>query len=492
MNLCCIGHTFQYEMEKVCRLFIPFEKIIVSYEMVDSGDFAVTKICENHIYASVSINNCLNESSLDLNDGFSERDAEREIAALLFECFVKLTSYSPKWGIVTGIRPARLYSAVVKELGNEKLAKEFFKEKFFVSSEKISLCEETHLGESKIIKLSESDSFSLYISIPFCPTRCSYCSFVSHAVEKADHLIPVYVDYLCKEIKQTALIAKTNNLKLKTVYMGGGTPTTLDAEQLRVVLGKVKERFDLSDLLEFTVEAGRPDTITEEKLIAIKDCGATRISINPQTMNDTVLGIIGRAHTAQQTIDAFQLARKVGFDNINMDLIAGLPGDTVESFKYTVERLLSLDPESITVHSLSMKRSSKMNISGDFPEIEAGRIADEMVSYARKTLSEKGVLPYYMYRQSKTVGNLENVGYAKEGKECLYNVFIMDETHTILACGASAVTKLREPDGSYIERIFNFKYPYEYINRFDEMMLRKNGINEFYKKYGKIGEVPNV
>ncbi len=492
MNLCCIGHTFQYEMEKLCRIFLPFEKIQISYELVNSSSMAVTRLCGNDIYASVLINGKFAEYKANLINGYSERDAERELAALLFKCFSEITSYLPKWGIVTGIRPARLYSSVAKELGAEQKAKEFFKEKFLVSDEKISLCEETHFGEAKIIELSESDSFSLYISIPFCPTRCSYCSFVSHAVEKADHLIPEYVKYLCKEIEETSVIAKENNLKLKTIYMGGGTPTTLDANQMRTVLDTVNRSFDLSYLLEFTVEAGRPDTITEEKLTAIKECGVTRISINPQTMNDDVLKIIGRAHTTKQTVDAFNLARKVGFDNINMDLIAGLPGDNFESFKSTVEQLLKLDPESITVHSLSMKRSSKLNLSGDFPEIQAGKEADDMVTYARKILTQNEILPYYMYRQSKTVGNLENVGYAKIGKECLYNVFIMDETHTILACGASAVTKLREPNGDYIERIFNFKYPYEYINRFDELMLRKKGIGDFYKKYEKTGEKKDV
>ncbi len=492
MNLCCIGHTFQYEMEKLCRLFIPFEKIQISYDLIESDSLAVTKLCGNNIYASVLVNDKFFEHQGILKNNFNQRDAERELAALLFKCFSELTTYSPKWGIVTGIRPARLYSSVVNELGSQEKVKKFFKEKFYVSDQKISLCEETHLGEAKIISLSEKDSFSLYISIPFCPTRCSYCSFVSHAIEKAEHLIPLYVEYLCKEIELTAVIAKENNLKLKTIYMGGGTPTTLDANQIRVVLDTVKKSFDLSHLLEFTVEAGRPDTITEEKLIAIKECGATRISINPQTMNDNVLKVIGRGHTSKQTIDAFNLAKKVGFDNINMDLIAGLPGDTLDSFINTVEQLLALNPESITVHSLSMKRSSKMNIAGDFPEIEAGKVADKMVSYARNKLSQNKILPYYMYRQSKTVGNLENVGYAKIGKECLYNVFIMDETHTILACGAAAVTKLREPGGNYIERIFNFKYPYEYINRFDELILRKKGISEFYKNYNKLGETEDV
>ncbi len=483
MKLCCIGHGFRYETEKLCRLFLPFEKIEVLDVYEADDKVAVTKQDGEKIYASLKIGEKFCEKSRTLSKPFTERDAERELAALLFLCFAEVTDYSPKWGIVTGIRPARLYSAVIKELGSEDAAKEFFKNKFFVNEEKISLCEETHKGEEEIIRLSQNDSFSLYISVPFCPTRCSYCSFVSHAVEKAEKLIPEYVEYLCKEIKATALIAKENNLKLTTVYMGGGTPTTLSAQQLTRVLSLIKESFDFSTVREFTVEAGRPDTITKEKLIALKNCGVDRISINPQTMSDQVLRAIGRAHTAAQTVEAFIMAREVGFDNINMDLIAGLPGDDFETFKATLNEILKLGPESVTVHSLSMKRSSRMNVSGDFPEIKVGKIADEMVAYARETLSKNGITPYYMYRQSKTVGNLENVGYAKKGKECLYNVYIMDETHTILACGASAVTKMREPGGDYIERIFNFKYPYEYIGRFDELLNRKKGIGEFYGKY---------
>ena len=223
--------------------------------------------------------------------------------------------------------------------------------------------------------------------------------------------------------------------------------------------------------------------MTEDKLKAIKSLGATRISINPQTMNDRVLERIGRRHTSEDTVKAFMLARKCGFDNINTDLIAGLPGDDFESFKDTLSRVLKLEPESVTVHSLAMKRASTLNINSEFPEAQAGKTADMMVEYAKKTLTEAGIFPYYMYRQSKTVGNLENVGYSKKGFECLYNIFTMDETHSVLACGASAVTKLREPNGGYIERIFNYKYPYEYISRFGEILAKKDGITEFYEKY---------
>ena len=246
----------------------------------------------------------------------------------------------------------------------------------------------TEKSEKEIVDLSKPNSFSLYLSVPFCPTRCSYCSFVSHSVDKAGHLIPTYFDHLCKELVYTSEIAKELNLRLETVYMGGGTPTTLSAEQLDKVLSTVNENFDVSSVREFTVEAGRPDTITEDKLIAIKKNGATRISINPQTLNDEVLRVIGRNHTAAQTIEAFNLARKVGFNNINMDLIAGLPQDTFESFKDTLEKIILLDPESVTVHSLSMKRASTLTKKGEFPEIDAGITAALMVEYAKETLKK--------------------------------------------------------------------------------------------------------
>ena len=483
MKLCCIGHSFRYETEKICRLFVPFEKIEVIDTLSYDDNVAVTKIDGRNLYCSLKLSGQFSEKSDFITDTFDNRECERKIAALLFLCFAEITNYKPRWGIVTGIRPTRLYSLVLKETGSKEKTYEYFKNSFYVDDEKISLCNETYKAEEDIVNLSKENSFSLYISVPFCPTRCSYCSFVSHAVEKAEKLIPEYVDYLCKEIEETAKIAKENNLRLETIYMGGGTPTTLSAEQLCRVLSLVKEKFDLSFLREFTGEAGRPDTITVDKLGALKNCGVDRISINPQTMCDDVLVNIGRAHTANMTVDAFELARKVGFDNINMDLIAGLPGDNFATFKETLEKVIGLSPESITVHSLSLKRSSKMNIKGEFPEIEVGRVADEMVTFARSELTKNNIFPYYMYRQSKTVGNLENIGYSRKGKECLYNVFIMDETHTILACGASAVTKLRQPCGDYIERIFNFKYPYEYISRFDEVISRKKGIAKFYESY---------
>jgi len=403
------------------------------------------------------------------------------LAAELFDCYCEITGYQPKWGILTGIRPAKLYRRFVDALGNDG-ATDFFENEFRVGKKKLELLKETAVSEDGIIAKSGKKSVSIYISIPFCPSRCSYCSFVSHSIDRAADLIPKYVELLCKEIENTSKIVKSLNLNVMTVYVGGGTPTTLSAEQLTLLLNTIHTCFG-EEFDELTVEAGRPDTITKEKLLALKNGGVSRISINPQTMNDDVLKTIGRKHSTEQTINAFNMARECGFDNINMDLIAGLPGDDLESFKNTIDSVIALDPESVTVHSLSIKRSSGMGQDDGFSYLKNGITAGEMVDYAEEKLKSVGILPYYMYRQSKTVGNLENVGYAKKGYEGLYNVYIMDETHTILACGASAVTKLKSVSDGQIERIFNYKYPYEYMSRFDEMIDRKKRVEEFYREH---------
>ena len=485
MKLCFVNHNFRYEIEKLVRIFLPFEKLQYFETSEVSDCSAVTELFDERAVSTLYLNGEVfkSEALIDKNSDEPEREQELKLALCLYDCFKAASGYTPSWGILTGVRPAKLYSRFVSNLGNEN-ADKYFKDYFKVSDKKLNLCKETFLCEDAITSLSKSNSFSLYISIPFCPTRCSYCSFVSHSVKAAKKLIPTYIEKLCEELEITGKIVKDLNLRLETVYIGGGTPTSLESDELLTIMKTVDNNFDLSAIREYTVEAGRPDTITKEKLLTIKNNGATRISINPQTMNDSVLKAIGRKHTSADTVAAFSLARELGFNNINMDLIAGLPTDNEESFVNTIEQVLKLNPESVTVHSLSMKRSSELNVKGILPEIKTGEVASFMVDYAHDKLAENGLLPYYMYRQSKTVGNLENVGYSKKGNECLYNVYIMDETHTILACGASAVTKLREPDGDYISRIFNFKYPYEYIGRFQELIDRKGAIREFYDKYG--------
>ena len=485
MNLCNINHSFNYETEKLCRLFLPFEKINILDTRAADEVYAVTEITGGTAYAELFIKDrsarfCVN--ILQNEDEDKEKTGERAVATALYKCFCEITGYTSQWGILTGVRPAKLYSSLSRDKGGF-YAENYFKNELLVSDKKIGLCKLTAKAERAIVEKSAPNSFSLYISIPFCPTRCTYCSFVSHSVLNAEKLIPQYLEKLIEEIRVTGATAKELDLNLETVYIGGGTPTTLSSKQITLLMNAVSDNFDLSGITEYTVEAGRPDTITEEKLRAILSGGATRISINPQTMNDEVLSYVGRNHTAEDAVNAYNLARKVGFNNINMDLIAGLPSDTYESFKRTVDRIIELDPENVTVHALSMKRASTLSVSGSSPEIEAGVEASKMVDYARDNLTKAHIIPYYMYRQSKTVGNLENVGYAKKGYEGFYNVYIMDETHSILACGASAVTKLREPYGKTIERVFNYKYPYEYISGFEEILKRKQKIREFYKKY---------
>ena len=488
MQFIIIGGQFRYELEKLCLAFLPFEKFEFLNDLseIDPLKNRMVAVIEekDNIALSVELKieetletrqNCLPKDS-------QKTDIERALAVLLFDCFLKITGYRSPWGILTGVRPAKLMGRLISQLGEEK-AVTYFKNDLLVSDKKTKLCLDTYISEEHIIEKSSSDAFSLYISIPFCPSRCAYCSFVSHSVDSAKKLIPQYVELLVKELIETAKITNKLGLKLLSIYIGGGTPTTLSAEQLTLIMDTVSSNFDLSNLLEYTVEAGRPDTVTREKLQAIKRGGATRISINPQTMNDEVLEKIGRRHTVAMMREAFMLAREVGFDNINTDLIAGLSGDTLESFKNSVDEIIALNPENVTVHSLSMKRASNLNkLNYQFVANE-GEEAALMVDYALNELTKAEIHPYYMYRQSKTVGNLENVGYAKKGYEGLYNVYIMDETHSIIGCGASAVTKLREPNGNNIDRIFNFKYPYEYIDNFPLMLERKNGILEFYDKY---------
>lgn len=477
-------NDFKYELEKLCRIFLPFEKIIFSdlQSGPKNGNYAAVAVLRDkeNIDCVLNLDGKIQKRSKRLQN-VDKDSCELCAALLLFDCFSSITGYRSPWGVLTGVRPAKLMSRLVRERGEQEAAN-CFKNVLLVNDSKTKLCLDCFKGEEKAVSLSRPDDFSLYISIPFCPSRCSYCSFVSHSVEQAKKLIPEYVKLLCEELKITAEYAEKLGLNLKTVYIGGGTPTTLSAEQLTEVMDTVKNCFDLNGLSEYTVEAGRPDTITKEKLSAISLGGATRISINPQTMNDDVLKKIGRRHTSEQMLKAFNLARDLGFSNINTDLIAGLAGDTLESFKDTVGKIIDLSPENVTVHSLSMKRASNLAALDGAFDTSSSQVGD-MVEYARSALCDAGIMPYYMYRQSKTVGNLENVGYSKSGFEGLYNIYIMDETHSIFACGASAVTKLRQPHGDYIERIFNFKYPYEYISRFDEIKMRKQGILSFYNKY---------
>lgn len=481
MILEILNHEYQYEAEKLTRVFCPNEKISVVFERsVSENEAVLTTLFENDAcfvsFTDENQNTLFSESkSLD-----GVTDKELVMAQLIFSCLEKITGYTPKWGMLTGIRPSKLLRSLKEKYGNEN-GKRMFSENYLVSKQKTELADSVANAEQKIISLSKPDSFSIYVSIPFCPTRCSYCSFVSHDMTAGTvkKLMPDYLDCLEKEIEYTAKIANELDLRLESIYWGGGTPTTLEADGIKRIMTAIAQSFDLSTLREYTIEAGRPDTVTEEKLKIMKAGGVSRISINPQSFSDNVLKAIGRRHTAEQTVTAFNMAREAGFDNINMDLIAGLPEDSLDGFRASLDRAVELSAENITVHTLALKRSSYMGEQGRV-QVQRALEASAMLDYTYSTLTDKAYYPYYMYRQSKTLGNLENTGYCKEGRECLYNIFMMEECHSVFALGAGGVTRLKEPQGEKISRIFNYKYPYEYIKDFDELIKRKDEILRFY------------
>jgi oxygen-independent coproporphyrinogen-3 oxidase len=468
-----INHSCSYQTEKIALTFLPLEKL-----GEDNGNYITTEYNNGVVFVDAQLfsKKIHKEYKIKQNE-----DIAHAISVLLFEALSELTGFKPPWGILYGVRPARLMHSRAERFSEER-AKELFREDL-AQDKKIDLAFEVMQRENKIISLSKDNSFSLYVSIPFCPSRCSYCSFVSHSIENAKDLIEPYTKLLCKELEEIGVIADSLGLNLETIYFGGGTPTSLSANQLDRVLSAVEKNFDLSNLRELTVEAGRPDTITEEKLTALLNHGVGRISINPQSFNDDVLKAIGRKHSVKQTLDAFELAKKLGFKNINTDLIAGLSGDNLDSFKHSVKTAEALGAQSITVHNLSLKSGAFLVTENEYFDIARKQEAAQMIDFAYSELKSNGYNPYYMYRQSKSLGNLENTGYAKEGFECLYNIFMMDETHSVFAAGAGGVTKLKKGSYNNIERIYNYKYPYEYINNFDEVINKKQGISLFYNAY---------
>ncbi len=481
------GHKFHFEIENLCRMFFPNSEIKLNYEHCETDeDYLFTSMSSDGSTAILNAEIRVGDKSAEfssLPDKYSNDEAEYQLALCVFKCLHAVTGYMPAWGLLTGVRPSKLMSKLIDQLGEEK-AKQYFVDKLLVSEQKTELATKVSEIQRPIVAENKPNSFSLYVSIPFCPSRCSYCSFVSHSITGANakKLYKPYLENLKREIEITGKIASKNSLRLESVYFGGGTPGILSVDETLMLTDAIKNSFDLAFCREYTFESGRADVITDKKLKALKDNGVGRISINPQTFDDSVLETIGRKHTAAQALSAYNLAKSIGFESINMDLIAGLPGDTVEWFKSSVDTAIENRPENITVHSLALKRSSTL-VAKENALLTQDDSAAKMIDYANSSLIDAGYVPYYMYRQSRCVGNLENVGWCLPQKECLYNIYMMEEIHTVLAVGAGAVTKLKEPHGSYIERIFNFKYPYEYNSRFDELLERKNRITEFYSTY---------
>ncbi len=386
------------------------------------------------------------------------------------------TGISLPWGNLTGIRPTKIAMTMMEQGKSEEEIAASLQDKHLVSSEKTELGIDIARREKALLdQLHYEDGYSLYIGIPFCPTTCLYCSFTSFPIITWKERVEDYLGALEKEIDYTAEAYREK--KLDTIYIGGGTPSSLSAEELDRLLYKIRTTLDFTYVKEFTVEAGRADSITKEKLQVLYKHGVTRISVNPQTMKQETLDFIGRRHTVEQVIDAFHLAREAGFDNINMDIILGLPGETEEDVRATIEAIKELKPDSLTVHSLAVKRASRLRSWIEQNGIDMINNTEEMMQIAAKGAADMGMLPYYLYRQKNMSGNFENVGYAKEGKYGIYNILIMEEKQTIVACGAGTITKRVYPDGR-IERCDNVKDVALYIEKIDEMIERKRRLLE--------------
>lgn len=422
-------------------------------------------------------------------------DRARKIAvgAAVFAVCSEIRAYRPSWGMLTGVRPSKVAMSFLDEGMSRTRVKKILNSEFLVIPKKASLAIDVAMNERRLVGEAGPKDCSVYISIPFCPTRCEYCSFVSYTSKRLLSLIPEYLVRLCGEIRSLFETIRRLGLTVHTVYVGGGTPTTLNCDELRTLLSAISESTDVSALREFTVECGRPDTIDREKLAIAAAYGVTRISVNPQSLSDEVLRGIGRTHTVDDFYRAFELARESGIPVINTDLIAGLPGDSFKTFSATMDKIIELSPENITVHTFSVKRSADILKRGEGIYSMRGGDVGKCVDYSQIRAQQADYRPYYMYRQKNTVGNFENVGFALEGTEGLYNIYMMEELHSIFAAGAGAVTKLVDSHvdpvtgevKNTIRRLFNPKYPYEYLAS-DSLDEKNAEIEAFYASLSEV------
>ena len=481
--------SFYEEEEADCDLYFRIEKqgdsCVIRYEDHENKGVTSAEFIEGQ--SSDALISCVDADDSEAKERAHAIRKERKdiVKIALYKLLVKLTGKTLPWGNLTGIRPAKLAMGLIESgMKNTEAAQEM-RERYMVSPQKTALAITIANREREILKdIDYENGYSLYVGIPFCPSICLYCSFSSYPLKQWKNRVNQYLEALCKEIKEVAAIMKAKGRKLDTVYIGGGTPTTLEPEQLKVLLDALMENFCCENLAEFTIEAGRPDSITREKLMMIRNYPITRISVNPQTMNQKTLDLIGRKHTVEQIKNVYNMAREEGFDNINMDIILGLVGEDVDEVKHTLSEIQAMDPESLTVHSLAIKRAAALNIWRDKYKQLSTKNTDEIIRMTEETAKKLDMEPYYMYRQKNMAGNFENVGYSKEGKECIYNILIMEEKQTIIACGAGASSKVvfhNESDDNHsvrIERIENVKDVRNYISRIDEMIERKR---EFFK-----------
>ena len=469
------GDINRYYVQTLCMIFFPGSTFPDDEQPADEVPELTVSV--NKTETGYSVNTfvklgtntaeCEKEATLrpDLTD---ERCKKIAVGASVAGALGKLLEYRPTWGVLTGVRPTKVATEMLATGMSKTRVKRQLMSDYLLYAKKANLATEVALHEQKIIGTPSSADCSIYVSIPFCPTRCQYCSFVCYTSDKLLSLIPEYIDRLVSDLKDLFAAIDRNGLNVKTVYIGGGTPSILEPDQLRKLLNVLADGIAGRNIEEFTCESGRPDTITKEKLQVIKEYGVGRISVNPQTLCEEVLQGIGRSHTVEDFYRSYNIAREVGIEAINTDLIAGLPGDTFSRFSASMEGIMALEPENITVHTFCVKRSAAWRQSNVYSL--RGGDAGKCVDYAQIKSRENGYVPYYMYRQKNTVGNFENVGFSKPGYEGRYNIYMMEEVHSILSAGAGAVTKLvnlgvPELKKPVIKRIFNPKYPYEYLQR---------------------------
>lgn len=467
------GHNFDDEVISLLQLFFPNNVYSrkADFSEIFSDMFVISFLEKNRCTASLYKNGKkVSEFCTDIL--YSDiKSVKRCIKISLFYCFKKVYDIKMPWGILTGIRPSkRIYSMWEDGISDSEI-KKVLKEDYLVSEEKIKLAFDVAYAEKNIMEKNDRNSIGVYIGIPFCPTKCLYCSFTSYSLEQYKSKVDLYLKALLKEFEYVEEYA--GKYDIESIYIGGGTPTSLDEVQLEFLLSNVKKFFKKP--VEFTVEAGRPDTITREKLKILKKYDVDRISVNPQSMNQKTLELIGRKHTVEDFINAFKMAREEGHQNINTDLIIGLPNEERKDIYRTFEKIRELDPESITVHTLAIKRASRLKENLELYQMPDAEKMEEFLSISSAFAKKMDMHPYYMYRQKNMVGNFENVGYCKNGRECIYNIKIMEEKQTILALGAGGSTKIVESKTDRIDRIFNVKSVDDYISRIDEMIERKKG-----------------
>ncbi len=497
MRLHLEGNINTYYVQTLCMIFFPGSKFSEGAQADSASPALSLRVVEEEqgctAYAEMSHQGkteCAKAYFPYRADRTRERTRKLAAGGAVMRAGEALLGYRPSWGMMTGVRPSKLAMELLLRGYDTEKTVQTLEEEFFALPKKAMLATEVAKREQAMLQGHSKKDCSLYVSIPFCPTRCAYCSFVSYTSKRLLSLIPDYLGALCEDI--TALLHQIDvlGLHLKSIYIGGGTPTILEPDQLRLLLSTIGEHCDVSALEEYTLESGRPDTITKEKFLVAREYGVGRVSVNPQTLSDEVLRRIGRDHTTEQFLRAFSEAREAGIPCINTDLIAGLPGDHFANFSHSLDKILELRPENLTVHTFCVKKAADILHQDENVYSLSGGDAGKCVDYSQIRAPMRGYVPYYMYRQKNTVGNFENVGFALPGFEGRYNVYMMEEFHSVFAAGAGAVTKAVEytPDGSAppkIARFFNHKYPFEYLRDHQAQITQKlDFIEQFYRERG--------